>query len=56
MDGEPRDVRTRPESPALWPDELSNLMLSLFSPFYFPSFFNLAGNGPQARSTHLLSA
>jgi hypothetical protein len=33
MDGELRDVRTSPESPALGPDELSEPMLSLISPF-----------------------
>jgi hypothetical protein len=47
MDGEPRDVRTSPESPALWPGELSDLMLSLLLPSYPPSSFYLAGNGRQ---------
>jgi hypothetical protein len=46
MDGDLRDVRTSPESPAPWPDELSNPVLSLLAPFKFPFFFNLAGNGP----------
>ena len=45
-DGELRDVRTSPESPAPWPDELSSPVLSLFSPFTSPFFFYLAGNGP----------
>jgi hypothetical protein len=53
MDGEQRDVRTNPESPALWPDELSNLVLSLISPFKFPSNSISPGTGVSARSTHL---
>ena len=32
MDGDLRDVRTNPEPPALWPDEPSNLVLSLLLP------------------------
>lgn len=48
MDGEPRDVRTSPESPAQWPGELSEPMLSLISPFHPPFFLNLAGNGRSA--------
>ncbi len=46
MDGDLRDVRTNPEPPALRPDELSNLVLSLLAPLKFPFFFYLAGNGP----------
>ena len=45
MDGDLRDVRTSPESPALWPDELSNPVLSLLTPLTFPFFIHLAGNG-----------
>lgn len=37
MDGDLRDVRTRPEPPALWPDELSDPVLSLLLLSKFPS-------------------
>ena len=47
MDGELRDVRTSPESPAPWPDELSNPTFRCCS-LQLPFYHHLAGNGPQS--------
>jgi hypothetical protein len=53
MDGDLRDVRTSPESPAPRPDVLFNPVLSLLSPLKLLLFFISPGTGLTARSTHL---
>jgi hypothetical protein len=53
MDGDLRDVRTSPESPALWPDELSDLNFRCCS-LQLPLLIIISpGTGLIARSTHL---
>jgi hypothetical protein len=53
MDGDLRDVRTSPESPAPWPDELSNPSFRCCS-LQFPLLTIISpGTGLIARSTHL---
>lgn len=53
MDGDLRDVRTSPESPAPWPDELSNPSFRCCS-LQLPLLIIISpGTGLIARSTHL---
>jgi hypothetical protein len=56
MGGEPRDVRTSPESPALRSDEPSKLVLSLLSPINPPLILSRRERAFTARSTHLFES
>jgi len=55
MDGDLRDVRTSPESPAQWPDELSNPTFRCCSLQLTHLIIISPGTGLIARSTHLFN-